>query len=203
MTKSEKFWNRIASKEIKSLGATSQKTIEATIPYLKPTDKVLDFGCGEGTITYRIAEYVGAIHGIDFSSAMIEAAQTNAHTLNIQNVHFSNTNLFDDDLKPETFDVVVAFNVLHHIKDAKSIIQRIQKLLKPNGVFISTTACLGQKKSFQNILLQLIIGLQIIPKIQLYKTADLENMITSSGFEILKCSSLTPLPEYFIVVQKS
>ena len=83
MDRSERFWNR-ESRRSKSkgkpqeLGRVSLKTVEATQKYLQREDVVLDFGCGPGTLTTRIAERVASVHAIDMSTGMIDVAKWEA-----------------------------------------------------------------------------------------------------------------------------
>jgi 2-polyprenyl-3-methyl-5-hydroxy-6-metoxy-1,4-benzoquinol methylase len=55
--------------------------------------------------------------------------------------------IFDTRLKEETFDVILAFGILHLLKDFPKAIRRINELLKPGGWFISSTACMGKDKT--------------------------------------------------------
>ncbi len=75
MNKSEKFWDKSASKfdrAEKKDEQTNIKIIDRTKKYLKTSDTVLDFGCGTGLISNEIANNVRLIQAIDISSKMIE-----------------------------------------------------------------------------------------------------------------------------------
>ena len=48
-----------------------------------------------------------------------------------------------------TFDGILAFYILHLLEDSQMVIQRINELLKPGGLIISVTPCMG-KKPFLN-----------------------------------------------------
>lgn len=81
MDKSEKFFDKVSRRSkrpLKELSQTSLKTIEATIKYLGSEDAVLDFGCGPGTLTVRLAERVASVRAIDISAGMIDVAKLEA-----------------------------------------------------------------------------------------------------------------------------
>lgn len=85
--------------------------------YLKSRDIVLDFGCATGTKTLELASGVKEIRGIDISSKMIEAAKRNAAERRVVNVDFEKTTIFSELFEKESFDVILALNVLHLLED--------------------------------------------------------------------------------------
>ena len=108
------------------LRAHSWRTVENScphlLPYLKNTSlKVLDVGCGPGTISIDIATRVseGFVYAIDPSAEVIDQAEKNAKAQGIKNVRFVVGNIFDweklDELKEASFDVVHAHQVLQHL----------------------------------------------------------------------------------------
>ena len=106
----------------------------------------MDFGCGSGAITNKLSKVVKFVDAIDISSGMLEFAKKEAEKNSIGNINYLQTSIFDQRFKDEAFDVILAFNVLHYIDDMPRLIERTNTLLKPNGVFISSTACLKEKR---------------------------------------------------------
>ncbi len=151
MNKSENFWDNVSKtydKDERRFEQTHIKVIEKTKKYLNASDIVLDYGCATGTKTFELASNVNKIQGIDISSKMIEIAKRKAVEHKIENVDFVQTTIFDEKYINESYDVILAFNILHAIKSNKQSIQRISELLKPGGLFISTTPCLKEKMTF-------------------------------------------------------
>lgn len=202
MNNPEKFFDRVASKSNPESNKTAKKVIELTEAYLEKNYAVLDFGCGSGTITNNLAKSAQSIEGIDISSKMLEFAQQQTDELSITNVNYRQISIFDDQLKEESFDAIVAFNVLHYIDDMPALMDRVHSLLKPNGVFISSTACMKEKRSFLRTAVYLAMKLRVLPKIQFYKTTELESLITNGTFSLVKSEKISKLPEQFILVSK-
>jgi len=203
--KSEKFFDRVSKKMNKpmKLKQTALKTIASTSKFLKTDYVVLDFGCGPGTITNEIAENVKMIHAIDLSSGMIEVAKGKSEERKIKNVNFTQSTIFDERFESESFDVILTFNVLHYIEDTQKIMQRVNELLKPGGVFISATACLRERRSFLSILMVLLTKIRIIPAMRFFKISELENIIEKGKFRIMETKNLSNLPDCFIVAKKT
>ena len=202
MNKSEKFFDRVSSKSKSEPNQTAFKIIESSKEFLKKDNYILDFGCGSGAITNKLAKEVKAIEAIDISSGMLEFAQKQAQENAITNINYRQASIFDEVFKDETFDVILAFNVLHYIEDMPSNVERINSLLKPNGIFISSTACMKEKRSLVRYLVSFLSKIGLVPKIISYKKVELETLIENGNFEVIKSERISKLPEYFIVMKK-
>ncbi len=206
MNKSEKFWDKRAvkyDKDEKDWSQTYNKAVENTKKYLNNDDTLLDFGCGSGILTLRFTDLVKEIHAIDISSKIIEAAKERAKGNNIENISYVQTTIFDERYKKESFNVVLAYNILHLVEDIQRTIQRIYEILKPGGMFISETVCLREKKSFSSKLIVFISKTKLVPPVENLKSTDLENMIIDCGFEIIETEILgQSVPNYFVVAKK-
>ncbi len=158
MIKPEKFWDKMANnydQEEKKDEPTYMKIIEKTKKYLRISDIVLDYGCGTGLISNEIADNVKVIYAIDTSSKMVEIAKRNASERKIENIDYAHSTIFDERYKRGSFDVILAFYILHLLEDTHKVMQRINELLKPGGLIISATPCMGEK-TFLSILLSLV-----------------------------------------------
>lgn len=207
MNKSEKFWDKRAleyDRQDKKYELSSNKAVENTIDYLKNDNIVLDYGCGYGLITSKLAKNVKEIHGIDISPKMIEVAKRKADEHSFENIIYTQSTIFDDVLKEESFDVVVAYSLLHLLEDIQRSVERINSLLKPGGLFISDTVCMGEKKSALGFFLLLLSKIRLIPQVKKLKFSELEGLIANGGFQIIKAEDLhqTSL-DYFIVAKKT
>ena len=205
MNKSEKFWDKSASKLDKAEKKDEQtniKIIDRTKKYLKTSDNVLDFGCGTGLISLEIADNVKLIQAIDISSKMIEIAKNKASIRKIQNIDFSHSTIFDEKYKSGSFDVILAFYILHLLEDNQKTIERINDLLKPGGLIISVTPCIGEK-IFLNISLSILNKIGLVPDLKSFKINELEDLIDNGNFEIIENESLHQgIPQIFIVAKK-
>lgn len=91
---------------------------------------VLDAGCGSGRFAEVAAKYGAAVVCVDLSYS-VESAYRNIG--NLKNVNIIQADIFNLPFKPEVFDLVYSFGVLHHTPDARKAFSRLVKFLKPNG----------------------------------------------------------------------
>ena len=104
---------------------------------VKPGDKVLDVGCGTGSLTLTAKTFAGkngAVYGIDASPEMIDVAKKKAKQAGVDVIF--NVELIEKLPFPDaTFDVVVSRLVIHHLPDdlKRQGFAEIFRVLKPGG----------------------------------------------------------------------
>lgn len=200
-----RFWDRVSrngSQSVGALGKTGWKTVESSLAWLPRDANVLDFGCGAGMISIELASRVGKIVGIDTSAGMVEQARLNVQRRNVQNAGFLQAELSDGQFQDASFDALLAFNVLHYIEDLPPLFERIQQLLKPGGVFISSTACVRQRRSLMRMLVSIAKKIRLVPQMHFFTSSGLENRLAESGFQIIHTQDLSAMPDRFIVARK-
>ncbi|MEO9894391.1 methyltransferase domain-containing protein [Aurantibacter sp.] len=207
MNKSEKFWNKLSKNyDKKAKDKTYEQILARTPKYLKADAVLLDFACATGLYAIAFSKKVEKIEAFDTSSKMIAIAKNNAK--GYDNISFSQTTLFDAKYEEGSFDTILAFNILLYFKDNKEVLNRMNKLLKPNGRIITSTACLKEKRSFIAVFSGCIIyflkKIGILPYLKFLSIVELKESITRAGFEIVEADILIdkPATEYFIVAQK-
>lgn len=209
MSRDEKFWDFIARNYDAGEGdPAGREDIQITRKYLHQDATVLEYGCGTGTLSLELAGQVKAIHALDISSKMLAAARKKAAERHVENIHFVQATLSDHQYQPESFDAVLAFNILHLLKDVRQALQAFDHLLKPGGFFISNTPCLDEKKTFANSLLFPLFyipsKLGMIPHINLFKMSGLEQLVARSGYELVETKEFFDgVPSLLIVARKS
>jgi len=208
MKNTEIFWDILSSRTDKianKFAATYNESIKKTIAYLKKSDDVLDFACGTGLICNEIASNITSIYAIDISHKMIEIAKNKAEKRKINNIIFEKTDIYNDKFNSTSFDAVLAFNILHLLEKPEEIIERINKLLKPNGYFITSTECAGEnRKSTINIIVSVLIKIGILPHMTFFNTTELEEIIINGGFSIIEAESYYnhKQPNHLIIAKK-
>lgn len=192
------FWNMRAPGYDETSGGTYAKaydlTVERTVRYLKPSDQVLDFACGTGLVTLRLAPHVSHIRGIDIAPDMAAIAREKVRVQGVPNVEITNTDLFDPCLEPGRFDVVTAFNVMCYIPDLPQALARIRDLLRPGGLFLSATDCLGSRPSQAGLKKFVKSHTGKMPYVAFFTQRGLEKQVAQNGFTVLERESLFPAP---------
>ena len=187
MTKSARFWDRIAkrySKKPVADEAAYQKKLQITRERFRPDMDVLEIGCGTGSTAIAHAPHVKHIHATDFSNRMIEIAQGKADAAGVHNVTFE-TLAIDDVRKPDaSLDVVLAMSVLHLLESKEEVIARVHAMLKPGGIFVSSTACIGDTMKWFKYIGPIGSFLRLIPAVAVFTVDELAQSLTDAGFVI-------------------
>ncbi|MEL6348975.1 MAG: class I SAM-dependent methyltransferase [Myxococcota bacterium] len=213
MNQTENFWDASADNYDRTeerFEAIHRRSRENARRHVKPTDVVLDYGCGTGTTACDLAPRVKSVHGIDISSKMVDLAQQKAREGGIGNATFARVDIFDGSFEAESFDVILAFNILHTIPDPQASIRRMHALLKPNGVMISVTPAFRDRSSLLGFLQIMLVrtlcllGVISIP-IRSVSRSDLEQLVQQSGgFIIIDDESIfRGTSSHFMVAQKA
>lgn len=95
----------------------------------------LEVGCGFGTVTAHLAErYSLGVTGTDIDPDQIELAKT----VNRQNkrLRFFAADAVELPFEKDTFDLVLSFKVLHHIRNWDAALGEISRVLRPGGFYV-------------------------------------------------------------------
>ncbi|QLG46896.1 class I SAM-dependent methyltransferase [Costertonia aggregata] len=209
MSKSERFWDKLSKDyDTKAKDKTFEQILRRTPKYLHSEAVVLDFGCATGLYAFAFADAVKTVYAFDTSTKMILKAKNMAEKNGNHTLIFSQTTLFDDRYKEGSFDIILGFNILLYFKDIENVLARMHRLLKPNGLIITSTACLKEKRTCIGILSGTIIHvlkkIGVLPYLNFLKMGELKTLIIKSGFTIIESEVLIekPATEYFIVAKK-
>ena len=187
MSSEARFWNKRAEKYARrpvADPATYEKKLEITRAYFPPGAQVLEIGCGTGSTALAHAPYVGHILATDVSDAMIDIARRKAAAAKIDNVAFETCAVAEYDLGDSRYDVVMAHNLLHLLRDPAAAIAAAYRALKPGGAFVSSTACVGDMAWYFRLIARVGHFLRLIPLVQVFTQADLKRNLVAPGFEI-------------------
>lgn len=185
------FWNLMSVKYDNLDLSYYANEMKGVSPYLKPDDLVLDLGCATGIFSMAVASQVKTVEGLDVSPRMIEAAKRNAEINGVGNAFFHQGTICENDLTGRSFDKVLAVDVMQYILKPDIAMNRVNALLKPGGLFIQETVCMGQRltTTFESIYKNCKKG--VIPYMNFFTIKELTALTEAAGFEILMHKELT------------
>jgi len=150
----------------------------------RPTDRVLDMGCGWGTISYALAPRVREVVGVDFSERAVSGCNARVPVHGVDNVVFQVGDARATGLKESSFEAVVAADLFEHLypDDSEAVAAEAFRVLASRGVFAVWTPC-------RSHILEVLKNNNIILKRDVshvdYKSmARMRGLLTGAGFQI-------------------
>ena len=186
-----RFWNGIARKYA-ARPLDDPASYEAKLARLRdllgPQDAVLEVGCGTGSTALHLAPHVGRMVASDLSPEMIAIAQERKAEQGNPPAAF-HVAPAEAPLPGEApHDAILAFSLLHLVPDLAGTLAALHGRLRPGGLFVSKTICLGGPK----IWLWPIIGAMRLlgkaPPVAFLRRKTLTRAIQDAGFEIVEVS---------------
>ncbi len=115
---------------------TAENSAAYLVPALRPGLRLLDAGCGPGTITVDLARRLapGPVLGIDAAPEILVEARATALADGIDNVSFAVGDVYALDHADGSFDVVHAHQLLQHLSDPVAALAELRRVLAPGGL---------------------------------------------------------------------
>jgi SAM-dependent methyltransferase len=115
---------------------TAENSAGYLLPGLAPSARVLDIGCGPGTITADLAARVpeGHVTGIDAAGDVLALARAEADRRGQANVGFEVGDAYHLGFEDSTFDVVLAHQVMQHLSDPVAALTEMRRVCRPGGL---------------------------------------------------------------------
>lgn len=182
------FWDRIARnyarRPIRDMSAY-EATLDRTRHYLGRGDRALELGCGTGTTALFLAPAVAEYVATDLSAEMIAIGREKAAAEAADNIRFEAAGVTGAGGN-ETFDVVLAFNLLHLVGDLPAALAQVRARLHPGGFFVSKTPCFAHRKWLFGPMVAVMRALGKAPPVWFLSPQELERDIAAAGFEIVE-----------------
>jgi len=205
MPASAKFWNKIAAKYASQPiadEAAYEHKLDETRKRLRPDMQVLEIGCGTGGTAIAHAPYVAHVRAIDFSEEMIAIARSKAANAQIENVSFGICAIDDLEISDGSLDAVLALSVLHLVEDAEAVVTRVHRLLRPGGIFVSSTVCLKDYMPWIKYIIPIGRLIGKMPMVKIISANELSDTIVRAGFDIEYSWHPNKNKALFLIVRK-
>jgi len=182
-----RFWDKIApkyaAKPVPDEAIYAEK-LRIVRSHLTPDSTVFEFGCGTGSTAVALAPFSHCIIATDVSAKMIEIARDKAEAANLTNLRFERATLEDYAPDSGSVDMVLGMSILHLLVDRKSAMRSAYRMLKPGGVFISSTACIADRMAWFGLIAPVGKLFGLIPHVAIFRTKTLVREIEEAGFTI-------------------
>lgn len=204
MTNADAFWDKVApgyaKRRISDVPAY-EKTLERTRAHLQSDHKVLEIGSGTGTTALKLAPYVAHVTATDISGEMVRIGKEKAEDQGVENVQFEKANVAHSVRIMPPYDIVLSYNLLHLVEDLPTAVGDIRSALKPGGLFISKTPCLGTRAYFLRTMIAVLQFFGKAPYVSFFSTDQYDDALKDAGFEILETGSYPKKTNHFVVAR--
>ena len=183
---SPEFWDRVAPSYAKQAIADPEsyaRKLAATQALMRPDMEVLEFGCGTGSTALAHAAQVAHIVATDVSANMIEIGREKAAHAGADNVSFRQSGIEEYDAPDGSYDMVLALNLIHLLPDRTAALAKIHRLLKPGGVFVSSTVCLADRMWFLRPVIPILQWMGKAPYVSFLRSEEFLREVAKAGFK--------------------
>jgi len=199
------FWNRVARRYAAMPMRNPEaweETLARTAAQLAPDAHVLELGCGTGSTALRLAPHVARYVATDDAAQMIAiATERGAGIATLQPLQ---ARPGDGSLPGGPFDAILAFNLLHLLPDLPAALAECHARLKPGGLLITKTPCLGGPWLSLWPLVRVLGLFGKAPPLRFLSPAALERRIAAAGFRIAARADLPRRPPTrFVIARRS
>lgn len=205
MTDLSPFWDRLADKYASQPIAdqTAYRTkLARTQEFLRPDMELFEFGCGTGGTAIEHAPHVRHVRAVDFSENMLVHARRRAAEAGVTNVTFERGDITTMSIAPSSYDMVLGLSILHLLENRDAVIARVFDILKPGGLFISSTACLGDTMRAFALIAPIGKWLGKLPHLDVMSRDELRRSMTGAGFAIEHDWRPSKMAAVFIIARK-
>ncbi len=143
-TRGSLHWKEMTSRDLRVFNAFQQARYDwiiNTAGDLKGK-KVLDVGCGDGSLTYLLARRDTIVVGVDNEELGLDFARDNLKKIDPHNklqYSFAQASAYELPFEPNSFDVVVSCEVIEHLREPERMLAECKRVLRPGGKLVLTT----------------------------------------------------------------
>lgn len=196
------FWDRFAgvydlAESINGSVYTEMRDITRRL--IPAGAKVLDCGAGTGETSLAASDNADSVLCTDLSKNMLKQAQRKARALGADNIEFAARNIFDLQDPDDTYDVVIAGNVLHLLTNPQGAVKEMYRVLKPGGKLLLPTFT---NKNSTRLLIGIYKKLGFDPAAN-YSPSEYKKMLENCGLGRVRTKLIKGLvPCCYAVIEK-
>jgi 2-polyprenyl-6-hydroxyphenyl methylase/3-demethylubiquinone-9 3-methyltransferase len=102
--------------------------------------EILEIGCGGGLICEQLAKRKATMVGIDLSEGALAAARAHARQSGLGHIiHYEQASAEALPYADGSFSVIICLDVLEHVRDLKTTLAEVARVLAPGGIFVFDT----------------------------------------------------------------
>lgn len=151
------FWDKFAryyDVAEKLNGEVYRRMRDITVKLTPFHSKVLECAAGTGELSLAAATKAESVLCTDNSVKMLETARQKSEKRGVTNMEFARANIFHLDAADETYDVVIAGNILHLLQNPENAVRELYRVTKHGGRLLLPTFMTSEKSPISGVLLK-------------------------------------------------
>ncbi len=185
------YWDRHAVNYDRSMwlfGRAFPRLIALVGEGVAGSGRVLEVAAGTGLVTVELARRAGEVVATDYAEGMVAALERRVMAAGLRNVRCEQADLYALRFEPDSFDAVVAANVLHLVPDLPAALAALHRVLRPSGRLIVPTFCHAETAVAS--ITSRILGLTGFPGHRRLTARALQDAVEASGFRVTRTETL-------------
>jgi SAM-dependent methyltransferase len=166
------------------------------LPSIDGDDRVLDVGCGAGSITIGLAQVARHVTGIDVDDAEFADARTYAAEHGVSNVEFREGSIYALEVPDSSVDVCTLFSMMETLDDPLAGLAEVRRVLKSGGLLGASSIEYGGLvlhgpgepllRRFYELRLKLW---EAQGDVHPYRGRELRGLLSAAGFEQVEAAT--------------
>lgn len=200
----QKFWNEFAVKYDRAIERHARPGYEKLLAMIVEDggggQNLLEIATGTGLLAINLRDHIARITATDLSPDMIGIARKKAAEQAVDNVVFQVEDACALSFPNNSFDIVLASNVLHLLFDPQLALTEMKRVLRPDGKIIVPTYCHGQ--NLFSRALSLTMGLRGFTARSRWSIETFGEFLESNGFSPIKTTRIKgAIPLAYVVAK--
>jgi len=158
---------------------------------VRDASRVLEVAAGTGLVTESLARSAREVVATDYSAAMVATLEARVRAAGLQNVRCEQADVYDLRFDAESFDAVVAANVLHLVPDLVAALAALRRVVRPGGRVIVPTYC--HDETALSWTVSRILSITGFPGHRRFTARGLGEALEAAGMRISRAETLPGL----------
>ena len=180
------IWDRVAPLYDLAVNALNRRVYDGTggavARLIRPGDTVLECACGTGAISAAIAPACARVVATDYSEGMLKQARKKL--AKHSNVTVEQADITDLRYANDSFDAVVAGNVIHLLPEPGDALKEHKRVVRPGGTIIVPTYVIPKKRAYTMFL-------SVISRFGVHFQEHFDPVSYRAFFERMGCTGVT------------
>ena len=194
------YWNRHARNYDRSmavLGKPLPRMLRLIAEAIDGRERVLEVAAGTGLVTATVAQEAREVVATDCAAEMVARLQSRVRAAGLNNVAVEQADLYQLRFEAQSFDAVIAANVLHLVPDLPGALAALRRVVKPGGVLVLPTFCHDETRI--SWALSRMLAITGFPAARRFTAESLADAVEATGLLLQRVEVIAgPIPITYV-----